>query len=138
MAGPCLPIVSGLGLLCAGLPGLPAFGVDAGLPVVAERIEAGVSKEKDARSRIGTCLRAVAEELRPASPRFHHDLAAFPPPTRPAPGADEGPRDELRRGHSTVHRAIAMLKEEGLVEASRGRRAIVSARTAGHPVEDAK
>lgn len=32
--GPRLPIVSGLALLCAGLSGLSAFGVDAGLPVV--------------------------------------------------------------------------------------------------------
>jgi EmrB/QacA subfamily drug resistance transporter len=32
--GPRLPIVGGLGLLCAGLCGLSAFGVGAGLPVV--------------------------------------------------------------------------------------------------------
>lgn len=32
--GPRLPIVGGLGLLCAGLCGLSAFGVDAALPVV--------------------------------------------------------------------------------------------------------
>jgi EmrB/QacA subfamily drug resistance transporter len=32
--GPGLPIVSGLGLLCAGAAGLSAFGADAALPVV--------------------------------------------------------------------------------------------------------
>jgi EmrB/QacA subfamily drug resistance transporter len=32
--GPRLPIVSGLGLLCAGMCGLSAFGADAALPVV--------------------------------------------------------------------------------------------------------
>jgi len=32
--GPRLPIVSGLGLLCAGLCGISTFGVDAALPVV--------------------------------------------------------------------------------------------------------
>lgn len=45
----------------------------------AERIEARISAEKDALSRIGTYLRTVAEELRPASSRFHDDLAAFAP-----------------------------------------------------------
>lgn len=45
----------------------------------AERIEARVDREPDPGARISVYLTAVAEELSPASARFHADLLAYPP-----------------------------------------------------------
>jgi AcrR family transcriptional regulator len=45
----------------------------------AERIEQQVAAEPDPKKRIGLYLTAVASELKPASERFHADLAAFAP-----------------------------------------------------------
>lgn len=45
----------------------------------AERIEQLVAAEPDPKKRIGLYLTAVAKELKPASERFHADLAAFAP-----------------------------------------------------------
>lgn len=45
----------------------------------AERIEAKVEREPDPGARIAVYLTSVAEELSPASPRFHADLLAYPP-----------------------------------------------------------
>ncbi|WP_344973965.1 TetR/AcrR family transcriptional regulator [Streptosporangium fragile] len=45
----------------------------------AARIEARVAASENARERLADYLEAVAEELRPASPAFHADLAAFAP-----------------------------------------------------------
>ncbi|MDE0775845.1 MAG: TetR/AcrR family transcriptional regulator [Nocardioides sp.] len=45
----------------------------------AARIEERVTAEERPRARLGVYLTAVAEELEPASPRFHADLAAYRP-----------------------------------------------------------
>ena len=45
----------------------------------ASRVEERTDRAKGAKDRLGAYLTAVAEELRPASPRFYEDLAAFPP-----------------------------------------------------------
>lgn len=45
----------------------------------AERIEAKVASEPDPGARLHTYLTAVAEELAPAGPAFHADLAAHAP-----------------------------------------------------------
>jgi AcrR family transcriptional regulator len=44
-----------------------------------ERVEAAVAAPADPGERVGAYLRAVAEELAPASARFFDDVAAFPP-----------------------------------------------------------
>jgi AcrR family transcriptional regulator len=44
-----------------------------------ERVEAALSTADDPADRVGTYLRAVAEQLAPASERFFDDVAAFPP-----------------------------------------------------------
>ncbi len=45
----------------------------------AERIEARVAAADDPADRLAVYLTAVAEELEPATPRFHRDLQTFPP-----------------------------------------------------------
>jgi AcrR family transcriptional regulator len=44
-----------------------------------ERVETRVERESDAGQRIAVYLVAVAEQLSPASKRFHDDLLAYPP-----------------------------------------------------------
>jgi AcrR family transcriptional regulator len=47
--------------------------------VATERVEAAIAGVDDAADRVGTYLRAVAEQLAPASAAFYEDVAAFPP-----------------------------------------------------------
>lgn len=44
-----------------------------------ERVEAAVAARTDPEARLAAYLRAVADELAPASARFVDDMAAFPP-----------------------------------------------------------
>lgn len=45
----------------------------------AERVEAKLKGETDPANRLAVYLRAVGDELRPASPAFINDVAEFPP-----------------------------------------------------------
>lgn len=74
----------------------------------AERIEAKVASEPDLGRRLHTYLTAVAEELAPASPAFHRDLAAHPP-------AAEVYEDNTRLAARRVQELVTLGVESGVV-----------------------
>lgn len=72
----------------------------------AERIEARVAGERNPGVRLHTYLSAVADELAPATPAFHADLATHPP-------AAEVYRDNTRRAARRVQDLVVLGVESG-------------------------
>lgn len=70
------------------------------------RVEDKVAREDDLGARLSVYLRAVAEELAPASPAFYRDLAAY------APGR-EIYADNVRYASERVGRLVAEAVESG-------------------------
>ena len=67
--------------------------------LATERVEQAIKSAEDAADRVGGYLRAVAEQLAPASGRFFDDVAAFPP-------ADEVYRRNTRFAAARVREMI--------------------------------
>jgi AcrR family transcriptional regulator len=72
-----------------------------------ERVEAAVRVAEDAPGRVGGYLRAVAEELAPASPAFFDDVAGF------APAAEV-----YRRNTRIAARRVRELVDAGVADGS--------------------
>jgi len=72
----------------------------------ADRIEERVIREPHPRARLGVYLTAVAEELEPASARFHADLAAYRP-------AGDIYRDNTQRAARRVQELVTDGADDG-------------------------